>query len=428
MVARYRTECAKDRRKGLKKVLCAMCAALLLGGCATELVGEKADLTEVSYPAGMAIHPNGNIAYVVGSNFDLDYRATDGGALYVVDLEHNQILNSSKRIGSFGTNVVLSEDARRGYLVTRDDDALVWFEISADGRNIYCPKADEDSENLLKCRIILEDDPTHLSVTRSYRETTTYDSKGNAKTERVDFDLLMIAQLRNSNVTAVTVVEPKDGSDDYKISYETAALMYSAGETQWLKGEQFFITGRAATELILAEPVLNGDADVLGLHIKHHITVPGAYTAYEGRGMTLDPTKHQLYLINQYPNSVLRFNVGYLLGGDASGEGADAVAEGLLPQEMSKIQWVGDAVNGVLYITSVTDNGLYLVEPTSLEIFKKITVGSGPYDLNYDAENNILYILHFSGNDIWAYDTTDPQNPVLLKKYLSVEETAESAE
>ncbi len=411
----------------MKKVLCAMCAALLFGGCATELAGEKADLTEVSFPAGMAIHPNGKIAYVVGSNFDLDYRSTDGGALYVVDLENNAILSTSKRIGSFGTNVVLSEDARRGYLVTRADDALVWFEISDDGRTITCPK-DKDADSLLKCRIILEDDPTHLSITRSYRETTTYDSKGNAKTERVDFDLLMIAQLRNSNVTAMTVVNPTDGSDDYTFSYETAALMYSASETQWLKGEQFFITGRAATELIVAEPVLNGDAKVLGLHIKHHVTVPGAFSAYQGRGMTLDPTKHQLYLINQYPNSVLRFNIGYLLGGDASGEGAEAVAEGLMSQDMSKIQWVGDTVNGMLYLTSVTDDSLYLVEPKSLEIFKKITVGKGPYDLHYDAEKNVLYILHFSGNDIWTYDTTDPQNPVLIEKYLSTEEKADDAE
>lgn len=399
-----------------------MGALMILGGCATELAGEKADTTAVSFPAGMTIHPNGKIAYVIGSNFDLDYRATDGGVLYVVDLENNAILESSKRIGSFGTNVVLTEDAKRGYLVTRNDDALVWFEISEDGRTITCPK-DPEAEDLLKCRVIIDDDPTHVSVTRSYRETKVRDANGNESTKRVDFDLLMIAQLRNSSVTAMTVIAPEDSlKKDYIFSYESAALVYSASETQWLRGEQFFVTGRAASDLALIEPILDADAKVLGLHVRTRLSVPSAYNAYQGRGMTYDPAKRRLFLLNQYPKSILRFNVGSLLGGDASNETSQATAVAVLPESMAKVAWIGDQTNGRLYATSVTDNSIYILDPDSLEILKKMSVGKGPYDLWTDPEASRLLVLNFLGNDIWEYDTSDPENPVLTNQYLTPEE------
>ena len=147
----------------------------------------------------------GRYAYVVGSNFDLDYRANDGGAIYVVDLETKKVLPGSKRMGSFGTNIVLSHDARRGYTVTRGDDALVWFEISPDGSSISCPLAKKNSDSLLKCRQILDDNPTHVSITRSYREYDETNADGTTQKKRVDFDLLAVAQLRNARTTMLTV-------------------------------------------------------------------------------------------------------------------------------------------------------------------------------------------------------------------------------
>ena len=176
----------------LKVLVASSIVGAVLSGCATDLVGDSADLTSMEYPTGMAIHPNGRYAYIVGSNFDLDYRATDGGVLYVVDLQSGVIMPSSKRMGSFGTNVVLSTDGRHGFTVTRDDDALVWFEISEDGSTISCPNEKADSESLLKCRVFLDDDPSHIALTHSYRDVTQYDASGQATTRRVEFDLLTI--------------------------------------------------------------------------------------------------------------------------------------------------------------------------------------------------------------------------------------------
>ncbi|MCL2326679.1 MAG: lactonase family protein [Proteobacteria bacterium] len=402
----------------MRKLVLAFCGVVLWGGCATDLVGEKADLTRVENPAGMTLHPNGRIAYVVGSNFDLDYRATDGGALYVVDLETDTVLPSSKRMGSFGTNVVLSEDARRGYTLTRDDGSLVWFEISEDGRDIRCPLAGSGAEHLLDCRVNLDHNPTHVAITRSFRETETVLPDGTRQTKRVDFDLLMVAHLRESAVTAVTVRQMEDGR--YHFSHAMASLVYSAGEVLWHSGESFFVTGRAANNLAVVYPALTEEGEVRGLYVKQRLNVPQAFSAFEGRGMALDPARRKLFMLNLFPNSIFQFDVGGLLGAEASSEPVQARGVTTLPGRMLKVAWVGDA-HGLLYLTGFGDDALYLIMPDSLEIVGKIATGRGPYELHADAVRQRLFVLNFLGGDIWAYDTADPLNPVMVKTYLTVD-------
>jgi len=402
----------------LRKLVLAFCGVVFLGGCATDLVGEKADLTRVESPVGMTIHPNGRIAYVVGSNFDLDYRATDGGALYVVDLETDTVLPSSKRMGSFGTNVVLSEDARRGYTLTRDDGSLVWFEVSEDGRDIHCPLSGSGTDHLLNCRINLEYNPTHVALTRSFREVETVLPDGTRRTKRVDFDLLMIAQLRESAVTAVTVRQTEDGL--YHFSHAMASLVYSASEVLWHSGETFFVTGRAANNLAAVYPAITEEGEVKGLYVRQRLNVPQAFSAYEGRGMALDPARRKLFMLNLFPNSILQFDVGGLLGGEASAEPVQARGMTTLPGRMLKVAWVGEA-HGLLYLTGFSDDALYLVTPDNLEIVGKIATGRGPYELYVDAARHRLFVLNFLGGDIWEYDTTDPLDPVMVKTYLTVD-------
>ncbi|MBR4985311.1 MAG: hypothetical protein IKY83_06205 [Proteobacteria bacterium] len=393
-------------------LFCGVFCSLLLAGCATELVGEKSDLTKMEFPTGMAIHPNGRYAYVVGSNFDLDYRSTDGGAIYVLDLERNEILPTSKRMGSFGTNIVLSADGRHGYTVTRSDDALVWFEISEDGSSIRCPKEKSDSPSLLECRVILDDNPTFVSVTRSYRERQTINSGGSFDTERVPFDLLMVAQLRNARISAVTA---REENGEMKFSHASASYLSSASEIEWIGGERFAVTGRAAASLVIASPAIADDGSVKGVYADAFVTVPNGYGAYTGRGMTKDPTGTTLFLINQYPNSLIKFNITGLLKDSASTDMIHAMDMMMLPSNMSKVAWIGSADAGVLYLTSVSDNAIYIVDPVNMEILSKFTVGDGPYELIKDGES--LYVINFLANHIEKYDVSDAMHPVLKTVY-----------
>lgn len=400
--------------KGMRlRLICGALCSLLLAGCATELVGEKSDLSKMEFPTGMAIHPNGRYAYVVGSNFDLDYRATDGGAVYVLDLETNAILPTSKRMGSFGTNIVISPDGRHGYTVTRSDDALVWFEISEDGSSISCPKEKSDSQSLLKCRVIVDDDPTFVAVTQSYREHRTINAHGEFETERVPFDLLMIAQLRNARITAMTARSDADG--EMMFSHESASYLASASEIEWIGGERFAVTGRSASSLVIASPAISEDGKVKGVYADSFVTVPNGQGAYAGRGMTKDPSGTSLFLINQYPKSLIKFNITGLLKDDSSTDKTHAVDMMMLPSNMSKVAWIGDVSDGVLYLTSVADNAIYIVDPAKMEILSKVTVGAGPYEMVKSGDS--LFVINFLANHIEKYDVTDALNPVLKGVY-----------
>lgn len=411
----------------LKRILRPLLLALAMVipvGCATELIGDPSDLDVVAYPTGIAVHPGGRYAYVVGSNFDLDYRANDGGAIYVVDLETKKVLPGSKRMGSFGTNIVLSHDARRGYTVTRGDDALVWFEISPDGSSISCPLAKENSDSLLKCRQILDDNPTHVSITRSYREYDETNADGTTQKKRVDFDLLAVAQLRNARTTMLTVHEDEKGAVSF--SRESAALLYSGTVSTLYEGEQFIFAGRAASNLVVVSPALNERGRVLGLYASQAISVPSGYGVYQGRDLLVDPSKQNLYMLNQYPKSLMKFDVTGLSYTSATSDRAALTDILMLPSDFIRMVWVGDGATGMIYATSATDSSMYVIDPRAMEIVHVAETGASPYDMALSGDK--LYVVMFRDDNIWTYDVSDPSAPVLKEKFFEAKTASDSAE
>lgn len=384
-------------------------------GCATDLIGEPSDLSIIEYPTGLAIHPNGRYAYLIGSNFDLDYRANDGGAIYVLDLETKQILPSSKRIGSFGTNVVLSEDARRGYTVTRGDDALVWFEISEDGSQISCPNEKENSESLLKCRRLIDDNPSYVAITRSYREKTEINANGESVTTTIPFDLLAIAQLRNAQTTMMTVQTQQDGSLSF--SHESASLLYSASVATWFEGEKFVVAGRSASNILVISPALDDRGRVLGIYASQAISVPSGYNIYQGRDLVFDPGKRDMFMLNQYPRALMKFDVSGLSNVSATSDRAALTDMLMLSTDVTRMIWVGDGETGMIYATSSTDNTLFIIDPRAMEIVETIETGNSPYEMALHGDK--LYLVLFRDNEIWQFDVSKPNQPELREKLFS---------
>ncbi|MFA5623772.1 MAG: hypothetical protein WC966_01780 [Bradymonadales bacterium] len=406
---------------GLRRLVFLTVLLVFFGGCAVELVGDKGDLSQLEYPTGVALHPNGRFLYVVGSNFDLKYRVTDGGVVSVVDLESGKLVEgAAKRMGSFGTSIVLAEGARRGYTLTRNDDCVVWFEISQEGSEISCPLATEkDPDSLLKCRYCIDDDPTDLKVVRSYREL---ELEGGEK-QRVEFDLLMVAHLVASKVSAITV---RGEGKDVEFSSAAASLVYGASEVQWQSGENFFVTGRSATNLALLSPAINASGEVLGLQVKRRVGVPLAFSSFQGRGLAFSPNKTFLYMLNQLPNSILAFDVSALLVDGGDGFEPRMVGMELMQREPMKLLWVGAEQGGVLYLTSFKDDALVLVDPQSLAIIKQVPVGDGPYELVYDSQAKRLIISHFRSAELWIMDVSDAENPVLSKRLFAAESESQN--
>ena len=177
------------------------------------------------------------------------------------------------------------------------------------------------------------------------------------------------------------------------------------------------ITGRAASNLLIITPAIDKDGKVLGLYAKENITIPTAYAAYQGRGMTLNPSRQDLYLINQYPDSLLKIDITGISHNDMATDSAQVSDMMTLPDDMSKVVWVGDDATGMLYVTAVNKNAIYIINPRLMEIEQILPVGQGPYEMF--VENSTVYVLNFIDNSIWSLDTTDPANPVILNKYLN---------
>ena len=131
--------------------------------------------------------------------------------------------------------------------------------------------------------------------------------------------------------------------------------------------------------------------------------------------MTKDPSGTSLFLINQYPKSLIKFNITGLLKDDSSTDKTHAVDMMMLPSNMSKVAWIGDVSDGVLYLTSVADNAIYIVDPAKMEILSKVTVGAGPYEMVKSGDS--LFVINFLANHIEKYDVTDALNPVLKGVY-----------
>ncbi len=376
-------------------------AVILPYGCAQEIGGDVGSFSEMTYPTGMALHPNGRYLYVIQSNFNLDYRIKDGGILTVIDLQTRKILaDKSKRIGSFGSQVVLNKEATRGYLLTRSDSQLRWFDISEDGSTITCPKQDESSTNLDKCTLLLDDEPTGMAIVRSHRNNP--------------FDLLMIAHIRRGKVTAVTVQNDEDANPVF--SKKTAVLQFGASDIEWLWSERFLLTGRSANSLLSIEPEINADGEVLGIRTIRTIKIPTAYGRYEGRGFAIHPNRDNVYLLNQQPNAIYRIQVAPLLRDAMAGESARVEAMQMLPRNVGRAIWVGDENNGYIYVSSVSEDQIVILDPEDLSILAKFDTDDAPYAMIYDATKQQLILENFRNASIWILDVSQPLKPVFVDK------------
>jgi YVTN family beta-propeller protein len=82
-----------------------------------------------------------------------------------------------------------------------------------------------------------------------------------------------------------------------------------------------------------------------------------------------------------------------------------------LPSDMSKVAWVGNASEGLLYLTSVVDDMIYIVDPRTMEMVNTVPTGDGPYEMTI--VDHTMYLINFLEESIQAFDVSTPLEPVL---------------
>lgn len=116
-----------------RAALSVLALALALAGCAEEKKGITHPTDRLHYPVSLAADPSGDYLYVVSSDFDMRYRT---GSVVAIDLERHALLpETAIGIGPFGGQLALyatGDPERRlaGYVASRADGALYWFEVS----------------------------------------------------------------------------------------------------------------------------------------------------------------------------------------------------------------------------------------------------------------------------------------------------------
>ncbi len=128
--------------------------AASLGGCsAYEEPTPPRD--RLHFPVGVAVHPTGDVVYAVNSNFDTRYRQDLGGTISVIDANTGQILaDGTPYVGSFAGQLGLNGSATKAYIPTRFENTVTVYEVSEDGRALFCRDDDgAPTANPANCEI-----------------------------------------------------------------------------------------------------------------------------------------------------------------------------------------------------------------------------------------------------------------------------------
>lgn len=395
-----------------------------VAGCADDFPGDPPDPTRFEHPVGVAVHPNGRYAYVVSANFDLRYRIQDGGLLSVIDLQDGSILSDrGVRMASFGGEVILNHDARRGYVATRGDGSITWFEISQDGTFIGCPLGNDGS--LDACRIDIPGEPYRIAYTRLDRSQPLIDSEGrpilnpdgSPQTTALSFDLLAVAHLSEGLVSMVTVVDPPDSSAQPIFSSASAALLNLPSDIIHQPGtDRFVAAGRSDAGVIGVRPAISPTASVLGLFQDSTLVVPSPQGAFAGRSLLFNADSSRLYVTSQVPTALLTFDTSSSDDDLVSGTRNRLINMLDLPSDPNELAWVERPGNTpLLYITCLTDDSLIIVDPSLPAVLKRVPVGNGPFELVIlPASANLpprAVISHFTEHTVSVFDISDPLSP-----------------
>lgn len=151
--------CSKVVR--MKPTLKAVATPLLAGLVAASLIGCEAyeepipPRDRLHFPVSVAVHPTGDVVYAVNSNFDTRYRQSVGGTIAAIDVDSGTIIEGgTPYVGSFGGIIKLNANATKAYVPTRFENTLTVFDVSEDGRALFCRNdAGEPTANPENCEL-----------------------------------------------------------------------------------------------------------------------------------------------------------------------------------------------------------------------------------------------------------------------------------
>ncbi|MFT6397610.1 MAG: DNA-binding beta-propeller fold protein YncE [Bradymonadia bacterium] len=377
----------------LAKILLAL--AVLAGGC-SEFEGPIPPGDALYFPVSVLAHPNGEVLYIVNSNFDAQYRTDVGGTVVVVDTETFEILSETTvQIGSFGGGLALNDAGGTSpdklFVAVRGDDSVVVLSVSPDGRTIDC----DGSGDALACRVrgVPSDPFSVVSLPHPF------DSDGN---ELEDVELVATASI-DGGVAYITI----DGGRYEDATMESRGVLSGASVARYFApSDQLWIGARFSRRLQglrhIFEPNTRGE--VVEFLVETQTLVPTTFDSAEVRDMVFSNDMQRAYVTSNRPSAVLVLDMSLDDNGEPRAAAVDRFDLDGAPAELAVADEGG---REVLYIAQSNDEAVAVVDAETGILLDSISLGGLAFALEHDPIGNLVYVAIFDEHEVVAIDT-DP--------------------
>jgi YVTN family beta-propeller protein len=374
-------------------------AALLIGGAGCETFeGIDAPTDALHFPQGVAVHPSGRYVYVVNTNFDISYDEEDGGTITVIDADTLEIVpEATLRIGSYGGEVVLSEDARRMYVAVRANNSVVRLDVSEDGSRVTC----EGGMDTGPCTIAgLAPDPYALAVTE---RRLTLDTGA-----EVEVEILLVTHLRSTVLTALSIL---DGDLSTLARIETELVSGGSAVARNPRTGEYYVVGRFDGRVRVMTPAVGVDGDIAALVGLDEVSLPNSAATYDARDILFTPEGDRAFVAARSPNTLLVIDTS-----PRNRQGSGAARDELVGQidllgAPEALALVSEPSGDTLYVVQLGSNDMLAIDvATGLEV-GRFDVGRAPSGVAADTvRHQRLYVPLFREAALAVVDI-DPNSP-----------------
>ncbi len=355
--------------------------AVGLGSCIETYQDPPPPRDALFYPIGVQMHPDGRFLYVLNSNFNLRFQASQGGTVLVIDTETGEIMSeSSPFVPSFGAYMALNEEATKLYVPTRHNNELTVLSVADQGQALYCEDEQgvrsPDTRPCTARRIPdvrqggrIASDPFDVAVGQARRSVGGQDR---------DFDLVHMTHLRGSAVTSMSLPD----ADVAGASMRSAALLDRGSNQLEIRPgtNDVYAAGRGTGRVEGFRPFLSATGEIETIVRTHSIPVIQAGGGMDARGLAFDESGDWMYVATRRPNAL------HLIGMEPTGGGDPTVVSSIPLEHTPSEVHVHRGADGIqrLYVPSFRHGLIEVVEPDQEAVVDVIEVGRSPYSMASD--------------------------------------------
>ncbi|MGM0555449.1 MAG: hypothetical protein ACQEVA_03625 [Myxococcota bacterium] len=368
--------------------------ALVAASCGNPFEEPLPRRDRLNYPVGLTIHPSGDYAYVVNSNFSARYRPAEGGTVTIIDMESLEMVPVNvPYIPSFGGNIELNGDASKAYITARQGNAVVAFDVSESGDRLFCVDNDGQATNFpAECvldRIPDDQDGSRLP-TDPFGLAVYSTQRTNEGGETLDVDVLGLSHLTGQRVSAITLPGRDKSAATLSIANAIPSSLCvpnsSCGANviaQRPGTENLYVLGRFTTGVSIIQPYVNDVGEVEALIGRGSFTLNPSTGGLQARGAAFSEDGSRMAIVAQRPDALYIVDITPADAETGTGTQHRVVSSIPLGDSPSDI-YVHETSDGrmLAYVPCYDDRSIKVVDVDSEAVVDELLLDASPYDFD----------------------------------------------